>query len=375
MIVGQFSESYPPAIDGVGGVMLNYCRELDRRGHRSIYIAPENKNAGPIPDVETMLYKSMKTPASDYHVGFPAMQPSFMEELRDVPFDLVHAHAPFMAGWLARSLAREKHIPLVATFHSKYYDDAYRVTHSRTLSRQLVKMVLDFYDDCDEVWAVSERTAEVLRSYGYRGPIVIMPNGIDPSEQREPGDITDLGLRSSALQLLFVGQQDYKKGTREIIRSAALLKEAGIDFQLVMVGEGMDRHALQNLTRELQLTDRIQFTGRIVDRGRLMALYRNADLFVFPSVYDNAPLVVREAALQGTASVVVEGSCAAEGIAHGENGYLCDGTAEGIAGAILEALPTAKEAGERASRTIPVTWEKIGAGIEERYLRLIRDRR
>ena len=45
-----------------------------------------------------------------------------------MPFDLVHAHAPFLAGRAARSVARKKGIPLVATFHSKYYDDVYKGT-------------------------------------------------------------------------------------------------------------------------------------------------------------------------------------------------------------------------------------------------------
>ncbi len=374
MITGQFGESYPPSIDGVGGVMINYCRELNRRGHQSYYIAPQDKKADAPEGVETLLYKSIRIPLFTYHFGFPAMQPDFLERLREIPFDIVHAHTPFMAGMLAKKISQEKQIPLIATFHSKYYDDALRTTHSKTLARKVVDRIVAFYNSCDEVWAVNERTGLVLREYGYRGPIVVMQNGVDIHEQQILGDISDLSLNPEKPLLLFVGQQDYKKGTRELIRAAGRLKEEGHDFHLLMVGDGLDRHALEWETAERGLEDRVTFTGRISDRSRLMAIYRRADLFVFPSTYDNAPLVVREAALQGTPSLVVEGSCAAEGIEQGVNGYLCDGSVTGIARNILAALPSVQTVGEKARLTIPITWELIGGHIEERYTNLIQKR-
>ena len=50
------------------------------------------------------------------------------KRLEEAPFELVHAHAPFLAGLAARRIAKKRNIPLVATFHSKYYDDVYKGT-------------------------------------------------------------------------------------------------------------------------------------------------------------------------------------------------------------------------------------------------------
>ena len=372
MIIGQFTESYPPTIDGVGGVVHNYCKEMTLRGHRCVFIGPDNKKVEAPQDYELMLYRSIK-PSSKvpYRVGFPQMLPGFKSEIREIPFDVVHAHTPFMAGWYAREVARERGIPLVATFHSKYYDDIYRATRSKFLSRKVVDRIVRFYESCDEVWTVNERTAMVLKEYGYRGSIVVMQNGIDPTEERTLGDISDLNLREDVPQLLFVGQQDYKKGTRQLMDACGILHDEGFPFQLVMVGEGQDQMALAKQAGALGIGDDVIFTGRIMDRARLMAIYKNAELFVFPSVYDNAPLVVREAALAGTPSLVVTGSCAAEGMEDRVNGFLCDGTAEDIARKIKEALPDAERVGREAHRTIPVTWNKIGGYIEERYRNLV----
>lgn len=375
MIIGQFTESYPPTIDGVGGVVHNYCKEMTRRGHRCVFIGPNDKKAETPLNYEVMLYRSIKMPGKmPYRVGLPQVMPDYKMLVREIPFDLVHAHTPFMAGWYAREVARERGIPLVATFHSKYYDDIYRVTRSKFITQRLVNNIVRFYESCDEVWTVNEQPAKVLREYGYRGPIVVMRNGVDDKEREIEGDISDLALKDGVPQLLFVGQQDYKKGLQQLVDACGILHEQEMPFQLVMVGEGQDQLALAKQAGALGIGDQVIFTGKIADRARLMSLYRRADLFVFPSLYDTAGLVVREAALAGTPSLMVEGSCAAEGMEDGVNGYLCDGTAEGIAQRIREALPTAAQVGQEARRTIPITWERIGGYIEERYQNLVERR-
>ena len=358
-------------MDGVAGVVHNYCKVLTKRGHRCISVAPNNKQAEVPTEYETMLYKSTRLSLKmPYRYGFPQLMPGFRREVTDIPFELIHVHTPFIAGRFARELTRERGIPLVATFHSKYYEDIYRITHSRRLTQGVVDKIVAFYESCDEVWTVNERTAMVLKEYGYRGPIVVMQNGVDLSEGELTGDISDLGLREGVPQLLFVGQQDFKKGTRQMMDACGILHREGLAFQLVMVGEGQDQLALAKQAGALGIGENVIFTGNIRDRGRLMSIYRQADLFLFPSLYDTSGLVVREAALAGTPSLVVEGSCA-EGMEDGVNGYLCDGTPEGIARKIKEALPGAKEVGQKARQTIPITWELIGGHIEERYKNLI----
>jgi len=377
MLTGQFGEIYPPFLDGVGQVMLAYCRYLPRLGHRALYIAPQNASYSGDPGCETMLYPSVPLGPLAYRFGFPLLHPAFRRRLNETPFDLVHAHAPFLAGHAARRVARRKHIPLVATFHSKYYDDLVRLTHSKRLARLVVRYIVAFFNTCDEVWTVSESTAQVLREYGYRGEIVIMPNGSDMDAGLPAADALPdtLRLRDGVATLLFVGQQDFKKNPHLALRACAILKRRNVPFQFVLAGDGPDRRRLEALSRELGIADSVRFAGRISDRAQLMALYRRADLFVFPSVYDNAPLVVREAAIAGTPTLAVEGSCAAEGIVHGDNGFLCRLSPEDIAQAIVAALPRCGEVGLRARQTIPTPWEAVAEQVEARYAALCEKKR
>ena len=374
MIIGQFCETYPPALDGVGRVMLAYCQTLSAMGHRCLYVAPRDSANTSTPGCETLLYSGVGIPGEPYRIGVPAFSRAYRRAVKATPFDLVHAHTPFLAGRAARRIARKRGVPLVATFHSKYYDDFYRATHSRALAKLALKYVVSFYNTCDEVWAVNERTADVLRGYGYRGHIVCMPNGTDRQtvdEETYNRVLARYPLRDNVPTLIFVGQMDVKKNTPSMLRACALLRDRGMDFQLLMVGAGQDLASLKALCASLHLQDRVLFTGFIGQREATLSLYRRADLLVFPSVYDNAPMVVREAAAMGTPALLVRDTCSAEEVTHGENGFLCENTVESIADGILGALPTAAQVGARARDTIPIPWDRLMQRVLARYQRLI----
>ena len=173
----------------------------------------------------------------------------------------------------------------------------------------------------------------------------------------------DADLRGSAKP-----QKEYRKRAS---RLRAALKTRGFDFQLVMIGDGPDAAYLRAMAHDLGIEGQVLFTGFLSHRPTLMALYERADLMVFPSIYDNAPMVVREAAVMGTPALLVEGSCAAEGVTHGENGYLCKNTVDAIAQGILDALPTAGEVGRHAMESIPIPWDRLMDQVVQRYSALI----
>ena len=367
MIIGEFSECYPPHVDGVGMVVGSYCEELSKAGETCYYIAPRNaakqyRDAAP-ETYPVIKYASVPIPKEAYSVGLPTLDLSYQLDLGYIPFDIVHAHTPFVSAIEATRVARLRKIPLVATFHSKYYDDVYGKTHSDVIAAAVVQRIVQFYEKCDEVWTVNDATAEVLRGYGFKGDIVIMQNGSVRAELRY-----DLGRGNV---FLFVGQQNFKKNTDSILKAAAMYKRTGRDFRIVFAGQGPDAEKMQALADELGLSDVAVFTGHIADREILKGLYARADLFVFPSLYDNAPMVVREAAAAGTPSLLIKGSCAAEGVEDGVNGFLCENTPEDIAACMERAVPTAKAVGAKARETIPIPWHRIAKDVLDRYTALI----
>ena len=163
MIIGEFNDTYPPELDGVGTVVKSYAEELTAMGDECYYVAPNCPKYARIPMYKTLLFHGVKLPGEPYHFGFPSLDFAYLRRENRVPFDIVHAHSPFSAGREALRVARRRGVPIVATFHSKYYDDFYEKTHSRQIASLAANYVVNFNNQCDEVWAVNDRTADVLR--------------------------------------------------------------------------------------------------------------------------------------------------------------------------------------------------------------------
>ncbi len=379
MIIGELTETYPPMLDGVGRVCWAYCQTLEKMGHTAYYIAPEDPNHSAFEGLRTILYKGLQIPGQNYRLGVPDWSMDFKKQIQRIPFDVLHIHSPFLSARVALQIRKERPaVPIVATFHSKYYDDSLKITHSRTISNRVVDVVLSVYNKCDAVWAVNHESGEVLRAYGYKGKIDIAPNGtnvFEIDEERAAEARQRLGIPEGMPVLLFVGQMSRKKNIHSVLKAAALLKRGGQPFTLLLAGEGPDRGNLERLAADLDIRDRTGFLGFIRNGEDLRSLYTLSDLFVFPSIYDNAPMVVREAASNGTPSVLVRGSCSAEGIEDGVNGFLCEDSPEDIARVIREALPRAAAVGQAARRTIPQPWEEIMADVVAKYEALIEQKK
>ena len=141
-----------------------------------------------------------------------------------------------------------------------------------------------------------------------------------------------------------------------------------------MAGKGPHEEEIKAKIKEFGFEDDAYIVGHILREDLLTGLYMLADLFVFPSLYDNGPMVVREAANAGTPSIVVRGSSAAEGIDDMVNGYYCEDDADSIAQVIRKALSDTKtlsRIGLQAKETIPVAWDDLIDDVLDRYQYLI----
>lgn len=375
MRIAQCTDTFLPVMDGVGRVVHQYASRLSQAGHECYVITPLQSAGyrGNLP-FDMVDFLSVKIPSvPQYRAGVALMDLHYVERINSIQLDLIHAHAPGIAGTEAIRLAEKLKIPLVGTFHSKYYDDFLRVTHSDVLATLGSRFVADFYERCDAVWTVSQDAADTLQSYGYKDDIVIVQNGTEirtpkPEAERQAREIFQLGINPI---LLYVGQLDYKKNMRRVVEAAQLMMQRGRTFQLVFAGQGRDRDGLESLARESGLTN-VLFTGHIADPDLLDGLYMAADLFVFPSLYDTAGLVVREAAVMGTPSVVVRNTAPAEVIEDCVNGLLCSDDAEDLCSTIEHYCygMTQKQRaamGKKAQESIPLPWEKVMAEVEMRY--------
>lgn len=375
MRIGQYSDSFLPVVDGVGRVVASYADTLGKMGHEVTVFAPKadmgDVNGFPF---HITTYHTVRMPFHlPYRLGFPQLDIQFERLQKDILLDIVHFHSPFMTGYAAAHVAHKRGLPLIGSFHSKYYDDFTQTLKIDRLARTGVKVIVDLYAQCDEVWAVSNATAETLISYGYHGPITVMPNGTE-LRALDPSVLPSLRERYQIVPdvplLLYVGQMNWKKNIRLILDAAMRLKQSGFAFRLLLFGQGPHSEEISETVDQLGLHSCVALPGHIQSVRELDGLYALASLFVFPSLYDNAPMVVREAAAMGTPAVLIDGSSSAEVVQPGANGFICANTPESLAKAIRGALadPDAlQRAGEAARQSIPVPWTQLMEQVVQRY--------
>jgi glycosyltransferase involved in cell wall biosynthesis len=380
IISAQISDALPPILDGVAHTVVNYAKMINEHYGKAYTIGPRVGRAEFTE--QDIRCRSIPIPRSrPYRLMVPWADRQFLRTIDRLPLDIVHAHSPFVSGSIALRLARKHNIPLVTTLHSKYRDDFKKYVISDKIADMLVRRVCRFYENSDDVWVPNNATGLTLREYGYEGPYHVVYNGVDftPPTQSQIAEMRvrisrDHSIPESGKILSFVGQMSWKKNIRLILVALHELSKKRRDVHMLFVGEGPDLKAVHEFTRKLGLEKHIHFLGRISDRKELMAVYAASDIFLFPSVYDNDPLVVKEAAACSTPSLLVRGANAAELVRDDENGFLIDhdsGACASRLNMVLDNRQLLQASGVQARHTIYRSWETVAEEVVDRYRYLI----
>ena len=369
------NDSFPPVVDGVANAVVNYAKNLWAAERFCAVATPEYPDAEDDYPFPVVRYPSLDTTkATGYRAGNPFALGT-VPALADMGFDIIHSHCPVASTILARRLREEIQAPVVFTYHTKFDIDIADAIPVPAVQDAAVKVLVNNIAACDEVWVVSRGAGENLRSLGYEGDYVVMPNGVDLARGRAAQAAVDAlsekwDLPADVPVYLFLGRMMWYKGLRLILDALDRVRAAGKEFRMVFVGDGQDREEVEAYAKERGLDDWCRFTGAERDREVIQAWYTRADLFLFPSTFDTNGLVVREAAACSLGSLLIEGSCAAEGIVHGDTGILTPETAEGIAAALLApeaGKETFRRIGENAAAKIYLSWEDSVKGARARY--------
>lgn len=373
--IGLFNDSYPPLMDGVAVTVYNYAYWMHRKGENVKVFTPKVPKAEDKDDFEVFRYTSLPLRnRKPYRLGFPYADFNILNKIfLKKSFKIVHAHSPFSAGHLAMFAAASQKVPMVATFHSKFRDDFERITKSRDVANAMLKTIMPIFDYADEVWIPQAAVEETIREYGFKGKVEVVNNGTDlvaegPIEAVKKAAKKWLKVSEEVPVFLFVGQHIWQKNTAMIIEALDLLRD--LPYRMYFVGTGYASEGMQRMVKERKLENKILFTGNIGERELLKTYYAAADLFLFPSIYDNAPLVVREAAAMHTPAVIIAGSTTSEIISDGENGFLTENNAISMARKIrqlMRDIALIRMVGYHASKSIAFSWEHIVEEVLDRY--------
>lgn len=368
------NDSFPPLIDGVANAVVNYAQRLTERGGAVTVATPAvpgaDDSAFPFP---VLRYPSFDTRKKLGYVSGRPFSPELAARLQKEGVGVLHTHCPIVSTFLARELRDVVDAPIVLTYHTKFDIDIAKAVRGKLLQESAIRALVQNISACDEVWTVSRGAGENLRSLGYQGDYLVMPNGVDlPRGRLTPEEVRSVtasyDLPEDVPCFLFVGRLMWYKGIRIILDALASLRDQ--PFRMVFLGGGMDEADIQKYTEELGLTDRCLFPGSVRDRQALRAWYCRADLFLFPSTFDTNGLVVREAAACGLPAVLIRGSCAAENVTDGVTGFLIEENAPSLAACLRELLRSPEKlraVGRTAEENLYLSWADAVDHAAARY--------
>lgn len=380
--VVYFCDCYYPVVDGVIKVLENHAKNICNT-YNVVIIAPKHKhriirdhNDFLLVGVSSMYFRFV-----NYDLAFPKLDQRLKPLLDSLKIDVIHSHSPFTLGAYAAKYAKKHGIPFVMTMHSQYKLDFMRYVKSEKVAMMLTKNLVKVFNQSTETWTMHEKAAETLRNYGYTGDIYFMPNATDYERPQNLDELRKIGRESFNVPpdtkvLLFVGRLVKQKNIFMIADSLKGLKERGVKFKAIFVGDGPDEGALRAKIEENGVLPDTIFTGRIDSREELSKIYATSDLFLFPSVYDTSSIVQIEAAGHNVPGVFIKDTVTANTITDNVTGFLCENNLEDFTNTVATALSddqNLKAIGKQAGEKLYVTWVTLSKRIIDRYEYLIKE--
>ncbi len=212
-------------------------------------------------------------------------------------YDIIHAHTLFPAGVLGMCINFFKKKSVVLTSHGS---DICLIKDKNFIVQWLSKKALS---KADSIQAVSNYIKDrIIDFYPLSSKkIFVQCMGVDMSFFK-PGDgLYQVGEKTS---MIFVGNMIKKKGWKKAFQTVEYLCSSGINCSLNVYGGGKDSLLAQDWILKNNMEAVIKMHG-VKSKNEISVAMQNADLFLFPSEYDEAFSLVTAEALASGVSVVV----------------------------------------------------------------------
>ncbi|MDD3315777.1 MAG: glycosyltransferase family 4 protein [Syntrophaceticus sp.] len=288
--------------------------------------------------------------------------------------DLIHAH-DWLVAYAGRALKQAYKVPLIATIHATEYG------RNQGLHNDLQRYISDV-----EWWLTYEAWRVIVCSHYMEQELTrvfqlptdkirVVPNGVD-LDRYQRKDMKHLSREQYAAPgekiVFFVGRLVREKGAEVLLDAVPKVFQYYSNAKFVIAGKGPALDYLKNKASDIGLYDRVFFTGYIDDDTRDF-LYGEADVAVFPSLYEPFGMVTLEAMAARTPVVVSDVGGLGEIVQHETNGLKCyPGNPNSLADNILRLLhepDLANRLAERAYSNLrkQYTWDEIAHQTRDVY--------
>jgi glycosyltransferase involved in cell wall biosynthesis len=297
------------------------------------------------------------------------------------PFDLIHIH-DWLVAFVGATVKRNYNVPLLSTIHATERGRG-RGHLGSDQSRAIHQVEWWLTYESWRVIACSEYMAGEISNYFQcpRDKIDVIPNGVETTrfDLLEGRDLTRF-RNMYALpfeDIVFtVGRVVYEKGLYVLLRAMPLILAQQSSVKVVVAGKGPELDALRSLAWDLDVGEKVLFTGFISDEDR-DRLFKIVDCAVFPSLYEPFGIVALEAMAAKCPVVVSEVGGLQDVVQHAETGItVYPDDAGSLAWGILHTLQRPKWSAARVENAYRVVreeynWERIARLTADVYRRVI----
>ena len=370
MRIAICTDTFPPEVNGVANAAFHSARALTRAGPEGCVFTVSKLGAKELEAMGEGTFRVETIPSIGLpiYLGVRATPPVGLAlgKMRRFKPDVIHSHTPFSMGWEAVWAARMLGVPLVGTHHTffNHYLEHVHLNYSWA-ERLSWKLTVGYYNRCDLVVSPTRSLAGELLTQGLKRPYEVLANTIDTELFRPAPDAAARKKLKAALgymgpTLVYMGRVSYEKSIDQAIRAFGILARDIPDAQFLVVGDGPEKSALEQLAHSLGLSKRVRFLGFVFGE-ELVEVLQASDVFITASKSENMPLAVLEAMACGLPILAVRSLGLAEIVEDGKNGALLPpDDVEALAGKALALFrdDTLRLEQSRASRELSATYSE-----------------
>jgi 1,2-diacylglycerol 3-alpha-glucosyltransferase len=335
--IALLTQTYPPMVSGAALVVQRLALGLTARGHEVLVVAASER--GPAYSERSGQLVQARLPAIPNPLRARqrfSLWPRgpVRRALRDFRPDVLHLHDPTTLGLLGLRAGRKLGLPVVLTLHQLPWFVLAYLPKLPSLSEPTEAWLWRYYswwlEQVQACVAPSATIAGIVQAQTGHRPLNIT-NGVDGQrfnpQPAVPGEraalLAKYGLKPDLPIILYAGRIDADKQVHLVAQAAARALR-GTPGQLLVVGDGKERPAVQKLCASLGIGPVSCFTGFVSLSGDLPGLYRLATVFVTASEVEIQSSVVLEAAASGLPVVAVRASSMPEFVEDGVTGCLVE---------------------------------------------------
>ena len=267
--------------------------------------------------ISTTLYAKPIRKRISYYLQLNKVKKYFKEMLQEGDTSIVQIRIPSLFSMAAYSVVKDLNLPLT-TYIAGEWESSF-IANYKFVGNTFVAKLLD-----NNQKKIIKNSIPI--SAGPKiAEIYKKENLIYPYFSTTHKEAFIVEKSNDVFELLFVGRLEGIKRLEDGLLALKILLEQSINIHFNIVGDGVQKQNIEKLIKENNLSKSVTLHGHVSDTLFLEQMYRQSDVFVFPSVSEGTPKVLAEAMSYGAIPIAVKDTGSIRHIiSDGKNGFLVD---------------------------------------------------